>query len=76
MRVQVPLPDADLSNAVAAARDDAAVHLAERALNDWTATVSVTLQKESGRTPAAGGPLKEIEFWRARHMVCSLKTNS
>ena len=45
------------------------MHVAERAVHDWTATVSVTLQKESGRTAAAGGPLKEIDFWRARHMV-------
>ncbi len=45
------------------------MHVAERAVHDWTATVSVTLQKESGRAAAAGGPLREIDFWRARHMV-------
>ena len=58
-----------MSDPVAAAEDDATVHLAERAVHDWTATVSVTLQKESGRAAAAGGPIKEIDFWRARHLV-------
>ena len=68
-RVRLALPDVDLSNLAEAGQDDAAVHAAERAVHDWTATISITLQRESGKATVPGGPLNEIEFWRTRHMV-------
>ena len=53
----------------AAAADESAVEAAEEALLNWTQFISTTLQSESGKVAASGGPMCEIDFWRARHAV-------
>ena len=64
---QLQMPDINLADVTAAAADEEAVEAAEQAVISWTATISSTLQRESGKVTPPGGPLLEVEFWRARH---------
>ena len=64
---RLAVPDIDLSDVAAAAADEGAVEAAEQALLSWTYTISTTLQRESGKVAAPGGPMCEVDFWRARH---------
>lgn len=64
---RLALPEMDMSDVAEAAADEGAVEAAEQALLSWTSVISKTLQSESGKAAAPGGPMCEVDFWRARH---------
>ena len=66
---QLALPDIEMADVAAAAADESAVEAAEEALLNWTLFISTALQNESSKVAASGGPMCEIDFWRARHAV-------
>ena len=53
------------------ARDERLVGSLERLVEDWSAAIAATMRREAERTVVGGGPLGEIEYWRARNAALS-----
>lgn len=65
------VPDINIESVEAAGKDADIVSKLEEHLNDWSASLSSVMQRESGKKPGGKGPLAEIDFWRNRSAVLS-----
>ncbi|KAK9812551.1 hypothetical protein WJX73_008170 [Symbiochloris irregularis] len=67
--VKLQIPDLDLSDPAAAAKDPELVEQLERTLASWTEVMDALLQREISKKVQAPGAMAEITYWRERNAL-------
>lgn len=65
--VRLHIPSFIIDNPELAAEDPVLVAELDKALHEWTHTISFAIEQENAKKPRGRSPLAEIEYWRERN---------